>query len=138
MLSDPPFSKFTGHASKLAEGSAEGYSSFVHAGPTWTPSVNLYETDDAYRVCIDLAGVEKDKIDLTVSTHPHPRLTVRGSRPIPRSPVTANRSRVRLHRMEIDHGLFMREVDLPDDVDADAISATYRSGLLWIELPKQI
>ena len=137
MLNDPPFSKFTGHASKLAESSGQGYSSFVHADHTWTPSVNLYETEHAYRVCVDLAGVEKDKIDLTVATQPHPRLTIRGNRPIPRSPISAGRGRVRVHRMEVDHGMFMREVDLPDDVDPDQISATYRSGLLWIELPKQ-
>lgn len=144
MLNDPPFSKFTGQASKLAEPSGQGYSSFIQSGPTWTPCVNLYETGTAYRVCVDLAGVEKDKIDLTVATHPSPRLTIRGSRPIPRSPVAATpapaapRSKTRVHRMEVDHGMFMREVDLPEDVDADAISATYRTGLLWIELPKRV
>ena len=141
MLNDPPFSKFTGQASKLAESSGQGYSAFIQSGPTWTPCVNLYETEHAYRVCVDLAGVEKDKIDLTVSTHPAPRLTIRGNRPIPRSPVAgdapAGKPRTRVHRMEVDHGMFMREVDLPENVNAEAISATYRTGLLWVELPKK-
>jgi HSP20 family molecular chaperone IbpA len=39
--------------------------------------------------------------------------------------------------MEIDHGPFVREVELPDDIDHEAIRATYRVGLLWIELPKR-
>jgi HSP20 family molecular chaperone IbpA len=39
--------------------------------------------------------------------------------------------------MEIDHGSFCREVELPHDVARDRISAVYRDGLLWIELPKK-
>ena len=31
----------------------------------------------------------------------------------------------------------LREVELPTDIEARAISATYRNGLLWIELPKK-
>jgi HSP20 family protein len=44
--------------------------------------------------------------------------------------------RIRIHLMEIDHGSFCREVELPEDVDRERISATYRNGMLWIELPK--
>ena len=43
--------------------------------------------------------------------------------------------RVRIHLMEIDHGGFCREVELPEDVDKDRIAANYRNGMLWIELP---
>ena len=39
--------------------------------------------------------------------------------------------------MEIDHGSFCREVELPNDVANDKIIATHRNGLLWIELPKK-
>jgi HSP20 family molecular chaperone IbpA len=38
--------------------------------------------------------------------------------------------------MEIDHGGFCREVELPEDVDRERIAANYRNGMLWIELPK--
>ena len=38
--------------------------------------------------------------------------------------------------MEIDHGTFSREVELPQDVDREQITATYRNGMLWIEIPK--
>ena len=44
--------------------------------------------------------------------------------------------RVRIHLMEIDHGSFCREVELPEDVDRDRIVANYRNGMLWVELPK--
>jgi HSP20 family molecular chaperone IbpA len=39
--------------------------------------------------------------------------------------------------MEIDHGAFCREVELPHDVQPERVTANYRDGLLWIELPKK-
>jgi len=39
--------------------------------------------------------------------------------------------------MEIDHGHFVRDVELPHDVHSEQITATYRNGMLWIELPKK-
>jgi HSP20 family molecular chaperone IbpA len=47
------------------------------------------------------------------------------------------RSRTRLHLMEIDHGPFAREVELPQNVQQDKITAQYVNGMLWIELPKR-
>ena len=44
---------------------------------------------------------------------------------------------VRAHHMEIDSGRFCREIDLPGNVDVEAIEATYRNGFLWIRLPKK-
>lgn len=134
--SDPPFSRFSRQAGKILESVTQGYCGFAHTDQTWAPSVNLYETADAYRVCVDLAGVNKDRIDVNVSGH---ILSIRGQREVPRTPhaTSASAQRARVHRMEIDHGSFAREVELPTDVDSAAITATYRNGLLWIELPKR-
>jgi HSP20 family protein len=114
------------------------YSFFPHQ--SWTPSVNLYETETAYLVCVDLSGVEKQKIDIEVVQQ---RLTLKGVREVPACPPApapvegAGRWRVRLHLMEIDHGAFAREVELPQNVQQDKISARYTDGMLWIELPKK-
>jgi len=140
VISDPPFSKFARPAAR-SEPRQDAFCGFAGPEPSWAPSVNLYETEHAYRVCVDLAGVEKSSIDVAVrgaSPDGNARLTVSGSRPVPRSPVTSRSGsgRVKVHRMELDHGPFCREIELPQDVDHDAVSATYRSGLLWIELPK--
>ena len=40
--------------------------------------------------------------------------------------------------MEIDHGAFCREVELPDDVDRERIAANYLNGMLWIEIPEEV
>lgn len=104
-------------------------------GEVWSPNVNLYETDAAYVVCVDLAGVDKDKIDLEMADQ---KLTLRGTRQVPmcEAPPGQESVRVRVHLMEIDHGAFTREVEIPEDVQRDKVAATYRNGMLWIELPK--
>ena len=135
--SDPPFSNL-GRVQKLTEQMMQkGYFNFCPS-ETWTPSVNLYETYDAYLVCVDLAGVDKEKIDIVVVDQ---RLTIRGNRSVPPCPGCraddTDPQRMRVHLMEIDHGAFAREVELPEDVLKDRISAKYVDGLLWIELPKK-
>jgi HSP20 family protein len=110
------------------------YSFFTHQ--TWTPSVNLYETTLVYLVCVDLSGVDKSKIDIEVTEQ---RLTIKGTRTVPIA-CTADGlecERPRLHVMEIDHGPFAREVELPQDVIKEQINARYLDGMLWIELPKK-
>ncbi len=97
----------------------------------WTPAVNLYEDDAGCHVIVDLAGVAHEKIELSVVDD---TLILRGHRAIPRP--TASDSLASMHLMEIDHGAFCRQVQLPAPVEADGISAVYRTGLLWIHLPK--
>ena len=43
----------------------KGYYGFF-SNENWVPNVNLYETEAAYLVCVDLSGVEKEKIDIEV------------------------------------------------------------------------
>jgi HSP20 family protein len=136
VASDRPIKALSGQMNKLLDQMQKGYFGFY---PTeqWTPSVNVYETESSYHVCVDLAGVEKKKIDVEVVDQ---RLTIKGARPVPAcsevNPELQNQ-RVRVHLMEIDHGSFARDVELPMDVERDKISASYKNGLLWIELPKK-
>ena len=152
---DPSFSNIARQANKLMEQMQKSYFSYCPS-ETWTPSVNLYETAESYLVCADLAGVDKEKIEVEVVEQV---LKLRGTRSVPTheegaghvSPGagptggesvsesaggSAEHKRVRIHLMEIDHGSFCREVELPEDVDHDRIAANYRNGMLWIELPK--
>ena len=131
--SEPSFGNFARQMGKL-DPYSKGYFGFVPS-EMWTPNVNLYESDACYLVCVDLAGVEKDKIDVIVHQQ---RLRLSGRRPAPVKEVTDDcAERLRVHLMEIDHGVFSREVELPADVDEQNITATYDTGLLWIELPKK-
>jgi HSP20 family protein len=121
---------------KILEHLNKGYYSFS-PNETWTPNVNLYETEGAYQVCVDLAGVDKEKIDLEVNNR---RLFIRGARAVPiavKQAEAPGQARTRVHLMEIDHGSFARVVELPHDVCADRIAAEHKNGILWIELPKK-
>ncbi|HWE01304.1 MAG TPA: Hsp20/alpha crystallin family protein [Tepidisphaeraceae bacterium] len=135
---DPPFQHLARQARQAMEQLHKGYYGF-YPSDTWTPSVNLYETAVAYLVCVDLAGVDKEKIDVEVNEN---RLRLRGTRVVPmkddggEETAEQDAKRVRVHLMEIDHGSFSREVELPENVDAEKIAAEYRNGMLWIEIPK--
>jgi len=139
---DPSFSNISRQANKLIEQMQKAYFNFCPS-ETWTPSVNLYETAESYLVCADLAGVDKEKIEVEVNGQV---LKLRGTRAVPAHEEASAEAhgeggahggrRVRIHLMEIDHGGFCREVELPEDVDRDRIAANYRNGMLWIELPK--
>jgi len=152
-----PFNQMARQANKLLDHLQKGF--YVYSGETWTPNVNLYETATSYLVCVDLAGVDKQKIDVEIVEQQ--RLRLRGTRAVPSfdevipasdpqhgaasaahggQPIASDGDvgpkRVRIHLMEIDHGAFSREVELPLDVNRDNITANYRNGMLWIEIPK--
>lgn len=106
----------------------------------WSPAINVYEDDVALYLVVDLAGVEPESIDLNIQRQ---CLTLKGERAAPRppqSPCVAGkdaRSALRLHTMEIDHGSFLRSLDLPEAIDNAAVEACYRNGFLWVKLPKK-
>jgi HSP20 family protein len=131
-----PFGSVARQMSKMMDQMQKGFFSFCPS-ETWTPSVNLYENDTMYLVCVDLSGIEKEKIDLTIADG---QLRLRGDRKVPLhadgAPPDVRAMRVKVHLMEIDHGPFCREVELPEDAKTDHIEATYRDGMLWIEIPK--
>jgi HSP20 family molecular chaperone IbpA len=99
---------------------------------TWQPSTNVYETVDAYYVCVELSGVEQDSIDVQCTEGR--KLTIRGARAQPR-PKGVNTA-LSVHAMEIDEGPFRRDLELPEPVIVDRIEATYVKGFLWVALPR--
>jgi HSP20 family protein len=98
---------------------------------TWEPAINAYRCESAVRICVDLAGVEREQIDLTVEAR---RVLIRGTRELP-EPSSAEGRPVRLLAMEIDYGPFEREVPLPVEVEVGKTQAEQRNGLLWVSLP---
>ena len=98
---------------------------------TWEPAINAYRCDKCIRVCVDLAGVDRSDIDLTIAEQ---RLSIRGVRDVP-EPSGEEREAMQMIAMEIDYGPFEREVRLPDEVDVKKVHAEQKNGLLWIHLP---
>jgi HSP20 family molecular chaperone IbpA len=97
----------------------------------WEPAINAYRCEKSIRICVDLAGVDRALIDLTVEPR---RVVIRGTRDLP-EPTDDEGCALQLLAMEIDYGPFIREVPLPAEVEIEQARAEQRNGLLWISLP---
>lgn len=92
------------------------------------PAVEVAESDGEVTVKMEVPGVEKDQLQLTVSDD---RLTVRGE-----VRKESEEKRKNYYRQEIRYGTFQRAVPLPVEVDASRTKAELKNGLLRITLPK--
>ncbi len=98
---------------------------------SWRPPVNAYRCERCIRICVDLAGVDRSAIDLRLQPG---RLTIRGRRDLP-EPDYSQEASMTVLAMEIDHGDFEREIELPTSVEQERVTAEQRNGMLWIHLP---
>lgn len=94
----------------------------------WRPRMDLIETDEAYRLHLDMPGMSKD--DLTISYQDN-ELTVSGERTSDRREEGEEYVRV-----ERSFGHFRRSFTLPNSVEADNIQAAYDDGVLTLTVPK--
>lgn len=97
-----------------------------HEVDTWTPLADVYETERSLVICLELPGLEQERIDLRVEGD---ELVVSGERAIERE-----REGDRFHRVERSYGKFSRRFHLPSSVDRDQVDAVYRNGLLRVEM----
>lgn len=103
----------------------------LHQQDRWTPAINAYRCRDTIVICAELAGVEKDRIEI----HAEPRrVLLRGIRQAP-EPGDCEGPATQVLALEIDQGPFEREITLPLEIDPDQVRAEQRNGLLWIYLP---
>jgi len=102
----------------------------------WSPAINVYERPDAVIVCVDLAGVDRKAVDVTVRPG---RLSISGQRPAPEPPPPepGSKTPTRILHMEIDYGRFERQLPLPDATDLDRVTSAYADGVLTITLPRR-
>jgi HSP20 family protein len=94
----------------------------------WAPQTDLVETDENFQLRLDVPGMSKEDIDISLQNG---TLTVSGERTSERTDEGEDYVRV-----ERAFGTFHRTFTLPDAVDADNIEATYEDGVLSIHVPK--
>jgi len=95
----------------------------------WAPAVDVYENDKAYVVEVDLPGLRKEDVRVTVQDGV---LTIQGERRL-----TREEKGVDYHRQERFYGKFLRSFTVPETVDVDRISAEFKDGVLRLTLPKR-
>jgi HSP20 family protein len=95
----------------------------------WAPSVDIEEAEDKYVIKADLPGVDKKDIDVKLENGV---LSIRGEKQTAKETGKGTKR----HRTERFHGTFARSFTLPEAVKSDKVDASYKDGVLLLEIPK--
>jgi HSP20 family protein len=94
----------------------------------WTPALDVHEEKDEIVVRVELPGMKKEDIDLSLHDG---SLSISGERKSEKKFEDAE-----IYRAERFVGRFQRTVALPAPVAADRVKAQYKDGVLTVTLPK--
>lgn len=102
------------------------------ANPTrsWSPAVDIYETETGYQLAVDLPGVDPKSIEVSMEKE---TLVVSGERARPEE----SSEKTLYHRRERVWGAFKRSFKLPEDASTEEITATSENGVLHIRVNKR-
>jgi len=98
------------------------------ASSKWKPPTDIYETDDAIVINMDIAGMQAEEFSVEYADGV---LTIAGERTVRRE-----EGKPHFHVMEVQVGPFERRFRLPVPVDPESISANYEHGFLEVRLTK--
>jgi len=100
----------------------------VNGPNSWTPPVDIYETDGRDLVIkAELPDMTREDIEVTVAND---TLTLRGERKR-----STDVKEDQFRRVERQYGAFSRSFSLPTTVDASRVTAEYKNGVLTVKLP---
>jgi HSP20 family protein len=92
------------------------------------PAVDLFEEKDDIVVKAELPGMGKENIQVNLTDH---NLTIRGEKKKEEEVKEEN-----YYRSERSYGSFVRSIELPADVQADKVKASFKNGVLEVRMPK--
>ena len=96
----------------------------------WTPAVDIFESDNNEIVLkAELPDMRREDIGITFENQV---LTIRGERKLDQQI-----KRDAYQRLERSYGAFSRAFTIPSTIDAGAISASYKDGILTVRLPQR-
>ena len=94
----------------------------------FSPAVNTREGKEAYHIDVDLPGIDKDAVEVSVDKNV---LTISGKREYKKETKEDD-----YYRVESNYGSFSRSFTLPEKVDVENIRAASDNGVLEIIIPK--
>jgi HSP20 family protein len=118
---DRLFDDFTGRWPAETPGNGNGNGRF------W-PALDMTETNDAVDILAELPGIDAKDVDIAVEGD---TLTIKGEKKSEKETKDKN-----FYRAERSFGSFMRTVELPFDIDASKVEASYDKGVLKIHIGK--
>jgi len=94
----------------------------------WVPNTDVYVTEGSLVVKVELAGMRKEDLELTVEGN---RLKISGQRPDGcRAP------KCTFLVMEINYGVFESIIEVPAGYDLSQAEASYQNGFLRVDVPE--
>ncbi|MDD3095753.1 MAG: Hsp20/alpha crystallin family protein, partial [Candidatus Marinimicrobia bacterium] len=94
----------------------------------WVPRVEVEENEDEYVMHLEVPGMKKNDIDISVKDNV---ITISGEKK-----ERVHKKDSQCHLNEICYGKFSRSFQLPNNVDTEKIKGNWESGILSIEIPK--
>ena len=92
------------------------------------PSIDVDETDQAYRVSAELPGLAEKDVELNLRDN---ALTISGEKRSEREEEKGGR-----RYAERSYGRFERTIPFPTEIDAERVDAVFKNGVLTVTLPK--
>ena len=92
------------------------------------PALDVFEEKDDIVVKAELPGIDKENIEVNLTEH---TLTIKGEKKKEEEVKEEN-----YYRCERSYGSFLRSVELPKDVHADKVKASFKNGILEVRVPK--
>ena len=99
-------------------------------GQYWVPSMDAWETEQAFVVQVDLPGLTPEQVDVSFDRN---TLTVRGTRS---DTIPTDKGEKRVFFVERSPGSFSRTLRFPQYVEASKIDAKFENGVLTVTVPK--
>lgn len=106
-----------------------GFSPSIRGAAQRYPALNVGSTPAAVEIYAFVPGMDPDRLEVQIEKGV---LTLSGERTAAPSPEQAM-----MHIGERFTGRFRRVVSLPDDIDAGAVTAQYRDGVLHVRVPRR-
>jgi HSP20 family protein len=97
---------------------------------SWTPAVDVRESEKEVRIEVELPGIKPEEVELTSENGV---LTIRGEK---RGERKEGDDQNRYHLVERSYGSFVRSFQLPQGLDESKIEASYNDGILSVHIPK--
>ena len=94
----------------------------------WAPRADLSETEDAYLIQMDVPGIDRNDLEITLEDG---TLKVSGERSM-----QEEHENGQYHRIERSYGRFFRSFTFGPNADAENIDATFDDGVLTIRVAK--
>ena len=102
----------------------------VGTNAEFVPSIEVKDTGKSYQICAEVPGMDQKDINVSLRDN---CLILEGEK---RKEVKNEDERSGTYHSEISYGRFYRAIPLTDDIDPEKIHATYKDGVLMVDIVK--